>query len=90
MIPWRLLHFNFDAADPACDKIINGGANDTDDEEPAVRNEAARNDDALNIDIITTMLERLMNEGPRLTQPNPEADLADLAQSRRGQSAARA
>ncbi|HEX9214300.1 MAG TPA: hypothetical protein VF901_27625 [Bradyrhizobium sp.] len=65
-------------------------ANDADDEAPAVRNEAARNDDAVYIDIITTMLERLMNEGPRLTQPNPEADLADLAQSRRGQSAARA
>ncbi|MBR0780361.1 hypothetical protein [Bradyrhizobium iriomotense] len=58
-------------------------------------NEAAeqhddRNEDAVNIDIITTMLERLLNEGPRLSQPSPEAELAALAQSRRGQSAARA
>lgn len=52
---------------------------------------------AVDIDIITAMLERLATEGPRLTQPSPdadlaslEADLAALAQSSRGQSAARA
>jgi hypothetical protein len=43
------------------------------------------------------MLERLATEGPRLTQPRPEADLASLeadlaalARSSRGRSAARA
>ena len=61
-------------------------------EEPA-REEAT----AADIDIITAMLERLATEGPRLTQPRPEADvasleadLAALARSSRGQSAARA
>ncbi|MBR1128978.1 hypothetical protein [Bradyrhizobium iriomotense] len=58
-------------------------------------NEAAeqhddRNQDAVEIDIITTMLERLLKEGPRLSQPSPAAELAALAQSRRGPSAARA
>jgi hypothetical protein len=32
LISWRLLHFNFDAADPACDKIVDGGADNTEDE----------------------------------------------------------
>ncbi|WP_439392617.1 hypothetical protein ACRQ5Q_24735 [Bradyrhizobium sp. PMVTL-01] len=49
-----------------------------------------RNQDAVDIDIITTMLERLLKEGPRLSQPSPEAELATLAQNRRGPSAARA
>ncbi|MHC2619836.1 hypothetical protein ACVIW2_001868 [Bradyrhizobium huanghuaihaiense] len=49
-----------------------------------------RNQDAVDIDIITTMLERLLKEGPRLSEPSPEAELAALAQSRRGPSAARA
>ncbi|MGX1322229.1 hypothetical protein AB7M17_005682 [Bradyrhizobium sp. USDA 377] len=58
-------------------------------------NEAAeqhddRNQDAVDVDIITTMLERLLREGPRLSQPSPAAELAALAQSRRGPSAARA
>lgn len=58
-------------------------------------NEAAqqhddRNEDAVDIDIITTMLERLLNEGPRLSPASPEAELAALAQSRQGRSAARA
>ena len=65
-------------------------ANDTNNEAPAERDEDARNDDAVDINIITTMLERLLNEGPRLTQPSLEADLADLARIQRGQSAARA
>ena len=65
-------------------------ADDSHDEAPADRDEDARDEDAVDIDIITAMLERLAKEGPRLTQPSPEADLADLAQNRRGQSAARA
>lgn len=59
--------------------------------------EHARDESAADIDIITAMLERLATEGPRLTQPRPEADLASLeadlaalARSSRGQSAARA
>lgn len=44
----------------------------------------------INIDIITAMLERLASEGPRLSQPSLEADLADFGQNQRGQSAARA
>ena len=32
LISWWLLHFNFDAADPACDKIVDGGADNTEDE----------------------------------------------------------
>ncbi|MEK9280068.1 MULTISPECIES: hypothetical protein [unclassified Bradyrhizobium] len=48
------------------------------------------NADAVDIDVITQMLERLAKEGPRLMQPSPEADLADFAQNRRGQRAARA
>lgn len=65
-------------------------ANDTHDEVPADRDENARDEDAVDIDIITAMLERLAKEGPRLTQPSPEAALADLVRSQRGQSAARA
>ncbi|MGY8631462.1 hypothetical protein RAD15_03065 [Bradyrhizobium sp. 14AA] len=53
--------------------------------------EQARHDeDAVDVDIITTMLERLLNEGPRLTPPSPKVGLANLARSQRGQSAARA
>ncbi len=32
LIPWRLLYFNFDAADPVCDKIVDGGADNAEDE----------------------------------------------------------
>ncbi|MCP3443714.1 hypothetical protein [Bradyrhizobium sp. CCGUVB14] len=72
-------------------------------EEPAEHNADAHDEhareaaSAADIDIITAMLERLATEGPRLTQPRPEAfpasleaDLAALARSSRGQSAARA
>lgn len=66
---------------------------DTDAQEEHVREEAT----GIDIDIITAMLERLASEGPRLTPPAPEADLASLeadlaalARSSRGQSAARA
>ncbi|MBR0831852.1 hypothetical protein JQ612_01510 [Bradyrhizobium manausense] len=54
----------------------------------------ARDENAVDIDIITAMLERLAAEGPRLSQPSLElsleADLAALARSSRGRSAARA
>lgn len=46
--------------------------------------------EAVDIDVITTMLEQLAKEGPRLSRPNLEADLANFARSLRGQSAARA
>ena len=65
-------------------------ADDSHDEAPTARDENARDEDAVDIDIITAMLERLAKEGPRLTQPSLEADLAEIAQNRRGQSAARA
>jgi hypothetical protein len=46
--------------------------------------------DAVDIDAITAILERLAKEGPRLSQPTPEAGFADFAQTRRAQSGARA
>lgn len=51
---------------------------------------AGRDDDAVDVDVITTMLEQLAKEGPRLSRPNLEADLANFARSLRGRSAARA
>ncbi|GMP13386.1 hypothetical protein [Bradyrhizobium sp. TM239] len=73
-------------------------AKDTADEEPVDRHEDVQVDvhedapaeDAVDVDVITAMLERLAKQGPRLPQPSPEADLANLARSQRGQSAARA
>jgi hypothetical protein len=66
-------------------------ANDVNDDEAADRDDDARPEDAIDVDVITTMLERLAKDGPRLTQPTSlEADLADLARSPRGRSAARA
>jgi hypothetical protein len=65
-------------------------ANDVNDEEQAGRDDDAGVENAIDIDVITTMLERLAKDGPQLTQPNLEADLADLARSPRGRSAARA
>jgi hypothetical protein len=78
--------------------------NDTHDEEPVDdkpgdRDEEVQTEDAIDIDIITAMLERLAQEGPRLSQPSPDSSrldlspgavLVDLARSPRGQSAARA
>lgn len=46
--------------------------------------------DAVDVDVITTMLEQLAMEGPRLTRPKPEAEPANSERSRRGRSAARA
>lgn len=70
-------------------------ANDLDDDvpvedNPVDRDERVKRDDHVDVDVITAMLERLAQEGPRLSQPSPEADLADFARSPRGQSAARA
>ncbi len=70
--------------------------NDVRDKQPVDRNEdveADENvhmDDIVDVDVITAMLERLAKDGPRLSQPSLEADLADPARSQRGQSAARA
>lgn len=68
---------------------------DADDDKPVARDEDdRRNDvqieDAVDVDVITAMLERLAKQGPRLREPSPEADLANLVRSQRGQSAARA
>lgn len=77
-------------------------ADDIHAEEPAehdvdAQEDHARDESAADIDVITAILERLAIEGPRLTQPSPEADLASLeadlaalARSSRGRSAARA
>ncbi|OKO82837.1 hypothetical protein [Bradyrhizobium sp. AS23.2] len=71
-------------------------ANEVHDKQPVDRNEDVHADehvhmdDIVDVDVITAMLERLAKDGPRLSQPSLEADLADPAQSRRGQSAARA
>lgn len=77
--------FEIEASAPRL--AVNDAGNDSaeKDEEPA-----ARVEDSVDIDVITAMLERLAQEGPRLAQPSPEAAPADLARSRRGQSAARA
>jgi hypothetical protein len=62
--------------------------------EPVHADEAATerpaDDDTVDIDVITKMLERLAKDGPRLSAPSPEAGLAGFAQTRRGPSAARA
>lgn len=67
-------------------------ADDAHDEAPAGRDaeEDLQIADAVDVDVITAILERLAQEGPRLKQPSLEADLADFAQIPRGQSAARA
>lgn len=67
-------------------------ADDAHDDAPADRDEDedVRIEDAVDVDVITAILERLAQEGPRLKQPSLEADLAEFAQIPRGQSAARA
>jgi hypothetical protein len=52
--------------------------------------ETADPDADADISAITAILELLAKEGPRLSEPNSEAGFADFAQTRRGQSAARA
>ena len=54
------------------------------------RNGDVQIEDTVDVDVITAMLERLARQGPQLPQPRPEAALATLARSQRGQSAARA
>lgn len=79
--------------EPAAPKLAANEVHDEDeahDEEPAGHDENAQVEDAVDVDVITAMLERLAKDGPRLTQPSLEAGLADLARSQRGQSAARA
>ena len=70
-------------------------AEKTDADKPVAREEVHRNEDlrvedAVDVDVITAMLERLAKQGPRLREPSPEAGLANLARNQRGQSAARA
>ena len=85
--------FEIEAAAP---RLAANEADDTGDDENEAP--ATRDEDAVDINIITTMLERLAQEGPRLSQPglelspdsSPGAVLVDLARSPRGQSAARA
>lgn len=76
--------FEIEASEPQL------AGNQADDKEPTDRVENSHDEDAVDIDVITTMLERLAKEGPRLSRPSPEAALADLVRSQRGQSAARA
>ncbi|MGL3109973.1 hypothetical protein [Bradyrhizobium sp. BR 1432] len=73
----------FDRA--AAPKLVTNEIGEDRDEAPA-----GRDQDAVDVDVITTMLEQLAKEGPRLSRPNLEADLAKFARSLRGQSAARA
>lgn len=81
--------FEIEAAAP---KLATSDAHDEEpvDETPIDRNQDVQVEDAVDVDVITAMLERLAQQGPRLRQPSPEADLADFAQTPRGQSAARA
>jgi hypothetical protein len=70
-------------------------AKEIDDDKAVARDEERRSEDAhaadaIDVDVITTMLEQLLNEGPRLSRPNLEADLANFERSLRGRSAARA
>ncbi|UGX98890.1 hypothetical protein G6321_00028775 [Bradyrhizobium barranii subsp. barranii] len=65
-------------------------ANDINGKESANRDDDVQIEDAVDVDVITAMLERLAQEGPRLANPNLEAGLANLVRNQRGQSAARA
>ncbi|WP_298240730.1 hypothetical protein [uncultured Bradyrhizobium sp.] len=71
-------------------EIQEVGANKPVAREEGHRDEEMQIEDTVDVDVITAMLEQLAKQGPRLPQPSPEAALADLAQSQRGQSAARA
>ncbi|MCP3399398.1 hypothetical protein [Bradyrhizobium sp. CCGB20] len=63
---------------------------DIKDQKSADRDDSVQIEDTVDVDVITAMLERLAHEGPRLSKPNLEAGLANLARNQRGQSAARA
>ncbi|WOH70959.1 MULTISPECIES: hypothetical protein [Bradyrhizobium] len=89
--------FEIEASPPrlAAKEAARNAAKDADDEKPAAqgetkRDEAAHVEEAVDVDVVTAMLERLAKQGPRLPQPSPEADLANLGRNQRGQSAARA
>ena len=70
----------------AAPKLATNEIGEHRDEPAADRDET----NAVDIDVITTMLEQLAKEGPRLSRPNLEADLANFERSLRGRSAARA
>lgn len=76
--------FEIEASSP---RLAVNGSND---EETPDRDDDMQHEDTVDVDVITAMLERLAQEGPRLKQPSPEADLADFARTPRGQFAARA
>lgn len=82
--------FEIEASSPR--PAVNGSNDEetTDHDEHLQLKEDLQHEDAVDVDVITAMLERLAQEGPRLKQPSPEADLADFARTPRGQSAARA
>ena len=82
----------FEIETPAPQLAVNAHDAEHVDDKPAARGEDAQTEDAVDIDVITAMLERMAQEGPRLAQPelNTGAVLVDLARSPRGQSAARA
>lgn len=69
----------------AAPKLAAGEIRKAHDDAPA-----GRDADAIDVDGITTMLEQLAKQGPRLSRPNLEADLANFERSLRGRSAARA
>ena len=68
------------------DRAIKGRADDGHRTDAPAHREA----DAVDVDVITTMLEQLAMEGPRLSRLKPEAEPANSERSRRGRSAARA
>lgn len=89
--------FEIEASPPrlAAKDAAKDAAKHADDQKPAAQGQTKRDEDgqveeAVDVDVITAMLERLAKQGPRLPQPSPEADLADLVQSQRAQSASRA
>ncbi|KYG99973.1 hypothetical protein SE91_17020, partial [Bradyrhizobium sp. DOA1] len=74
--------FQIEAAAP---KLAANESGEDRDQAPA-----ARDHDAVDVDVITTMLEQMAKDGPRLSRPNLEAELASFERSLRGRSAARA
>lgn len=62
----------------------------TEPDAKAVAASAKTEADEMDIDAITAMLERLVNDGPKLSRPISAAGPADFGQSRRGRPGARA
>ncbi|MCK1735036.1 hypothetical protein IVA79_13915 [Bradyrhizobium sp. 138] len=75
--------FQIEAAAP---KLAASESGEDRDHAPADRDR----EDAVDVDVITTMLEQLAKQGPRLSRPNLEAELANFERSLRGRSAVRA